>query len=98
MLDLRGPPAVLRGPSPFRFMAKVRDEYRCHVMEPFYITLSLKVADTVVEPLTQCCLSIHEHDLRMFVFEYYGESEVTGDCGLRAVLVRSRRSRKLRQR
>ena len=57
-------------------------------MEPFSITVSLKVADTVVEPLTQCCLSIREHHLRMFVFEYYGELEVTGYCGLLAVLVR----------
>ena len=79
-------------------ISKVRDEYRCHVMEPFSITLSLKVADAVVEPLTQCCLSIHEHHLRMFVFKYYGELEVTGDCGLRALLVRCRRSIKLRQR
>ena len=48
---------------------KVRGDYPCRAKGPFSITLSLEVADTVVEPLTQCCISIHEHHLRMFVFE-----------------------------
>ena len=62
---------------------KVREEYPCHIMETFSITPSPKVTDTAVEPLMQCCLSIYEHRLLMFVFEYYGELEVTGDFGPR---------------